>query len=78
MIRLYYAHDGDATLVRRAWRRDVSQNNDGRVPPSKRTILAVATRFLDNGSVADRVRPGRDVSVTTPEIVAAVAWREIR
>lgn len=73
MLRLYYAHDGNATLVRRAWRRDDDDALEQRPPPSKRTIQAVATRFLENGSVADRVRPGRMVSVTTPEIVAAVA-----
>lgn len=75
MLRLYYTHGGNVTLVRRAWRRgddDVAAANI-EPPPSKRAILAVAARFLDNGSVADRVRPGRNVSVTTVETVAAVA-----
>ena len=67
VVKLYYTY-GNYAEVSRQWK-----NHFDSIPPTRKTMADIISRFEDTGSVAERLRPGRPKSATSGDQKAAIS-----
>lgn len=67
VVKLYYKY-GNYAEVSRQWK-----NHFDSIPPTRKTMADIISRFEDTGSVAERLRPGRPKSATSGDQKAAIS-----